>query len=376
MLKDNQTIENSSNNSSSHLGSTILVANVNGINNQGSSIRPNQLNSKERANSNETRLVTSTRKTPGLFDKIKERGIQGESLYREALTSCGATEGTIDNFIKQFQDSWRRHKQGLGYAQLTPAAILNAKRAFSTLLIAVGHNSNIIYNHTTSLSVRQERLKTKKEVKQISTYNVDDVLNHIRKRSQIIDILNEDEIQGIVLALIMVITTRRMAEIHRSTMDPSTLSEDQFQLHTWIRKVGGGPVTISFQKAADQQVCPVRWFNKWWLIQQPRSNKGQILWWNSYKQHNASPDLCSKLTKAIIKAAGINTKSRITELRAASITKVIDKGAPMAIKSDGQADYNEEDEVDSIAYEQKQLIDELDQYKSNKEGRVDYSKAV
>ncbi|KAA6371022.1 MAG: hypothetical protein EZS28_033452 [Streblomastix strix] len=214
---------------------------------------------------------------------------------------------------------------------LTPAAILNAKTAISTLLISIGIPEKQIYNNTTSTSVKSERKHTAKEIQDKQTYNIDDLLKYIRRRVESIDNMEEDELQGITLALLMAVTTRRMSEISRAALQVDSITSAQFVLHTDICKVGGGKVTLTIKKAKDTTICPVKWFTKWWKVQESRSNKGKILWWDNTRGKPASDDKCSQLAKLIIKAAGLPYKERITELRAAAITKMIDKGFPMPV---------------------------------------------
>ncbi|KAA6373476.1 MAG: hypothetical protein EZS28_030996 [Streblomastix strix] len=143
--------------------------------------------------------------------------------------------------------------------------------------------------------------------------------------------MEENELQGISLALLMAVTTRRMSEISRAALQVDSITNAQFVLHTDICKIEGGKVTLTIKKAKDTTICPVKWFIKWWKFQESRSNNGKILWWDNTRGKPASDDKCSQLAKLIIKAAGLPYKERITELGDAAVTKIIDKGFPMPV---------------------------------------------
>ncbi|KAA6383815.1 MAG: hypothetical protein EZS28_020658 [Streblomastix strix] len=154
-------------------------------------------------------------------------------------------------------------------AGLSSSASLNVKKAISSLLISLGHSSTQINNHTTSISVKIDRRTTAKEVKDKETYNIDDFLRYIRRRVQQIDDIEDEELESITIALLKSISTRRMAEISRAECIVATMTSEQFVLKSNIQK--------------------------------------------------------------IIKAASLPYRERITELRAAAITKMIDLGYPMSV---------------------------------------------
>ncbi|KAA6357469.1 MAG: hypothetical protein EZS28_047004, partial [Streblomastix strix] len=358
-IRESQSIDDSF-----QMGKSILVA-PNHLNDFKSTLsRQIKSNSEERTNSKSQRLGITSRRSSCDFERSQKRRQDGQDLFRSTLSSIGVTNDAINNQVAQLSGSWRRHKTGLRHvnqfmkdnnilpselismkhpqiyilnmiaqlrnAGLSSSALLNVKKAISSLLMSLGHSSSQIYNHTTSTSVKVDRRDTAKEAKDKDTYDIDDLLCYIRRRVEQIDDMEEEELEGITLALLMSITTRRMAEISRAALEVATMTSEQFVLKSDIQKVGGSKVTLTIKRAKDQSICPVRWFSKWWEKQQPRSQNGQILWWNLSRNKPASADTCSKLTKQIIKAAGLPYRERITELRAAAITKMIDLGYPMS----------------------------------------------
>ncbi|KAA6392247.1 MAG: hypothetical protein EZS28_012228 [Streblomastix strix] len=214
---------------------------------------------------------------------------------------------------------------------LTPAAILNAKIAIYTLLISIGIPDKWIQNNTTSTSIKSERKHTSKEIKDKQTYYIYDLLKYIRRRVESIDNKEEDELQGMTLALLMAVTTRRMSEISRAALQIDSNICAQFVLHTDICKIEGQKVTLTIKKAKDTTISPVKWFKQWWKFQESRSNNGKILQWDGTRGKPASDDKCLQLAQMIIKAADLPYKERIKELRAATITKMIDKGLPIPV---------------------------------------------
>ncbi|KAA6383149.1 MAG: hypothetical protein EZS28_021324 [Streblomastix strix] len=165
-------------------------------------------------------------------------------------------------------------------AGLSSSALLNVQKAISSLLIS-------------------QKEYCKKVVKDKDTYGIDDLLCYIRRRVEQIDDMEDEELDYITLALLMSIKTRRMAEISRAELEVATMTSEQFDLKYDIQKVGGGKVTLIIKRAKDYTICPP-----------------------------ASADTCSKLTKQITKAVGLPYCERITELRAAAITKMIKFGYP------------------------------------------------
>ncbi|KAA6363425.1 MAG: hypothetical protein EZS28_041048 [Streblomastix strix] len=263
-------------------------------------------------------MGSTSRRASSDFSIRQEQGRRGEELYRQAMKSIGASDIAIDNQIKQMKGSWRRHKTIAWFKtqRLSSSAILNVKTAISTLLISLGHPENKIYNNTTSISTKKERKDTANRIQDRETFNIDDLLRYIRRRVESINEMEQDELNG------------RIIKIGALSRDPNERVVRSSYRHD---KVGGGNVFLTIKRAKDPAICPIHWFSHWWNIQKQRSNNGQILWWDSSRNKPASADKCSQLVKLIIKAAGLPYKQRITELRAAAITKMINLGYPITM---------------------------------------------
>ncbi|KAA6402896.1 MAG: hypothetical protein EZS28_001578 [Streblomastix strix] len=123
-------------------------------------------------------------------------------------------------------------------------------------------------------------------------------------------------------------TARRLAEISRATLDLESIKTDTININTEIMNVGSCPVIISLHQFNDERLCHVQWFKRWWHYQESRSDSGEIIWGNVIKGRTTTLDYCSRLIKQVLAAVGIYTKLRITQLRSASITKVMNLRAP------------------------------------------------
>ncbi|KAA6401475.1 MAG: hypothetical protein EZS28_002993 [Streblomastix strix] len=134
-------------------------------------------------------------------------------------------------------------------AGLSSSALLNVKKVISSFMISFGHSLSQIYNHATLTSVKIDRRNTAKEVKDKDTYDIDDLLCYIRRRVEQIDDKDYEEFEGITLALLMSIITRRMAEISRAALDVATMTNEKLILKFDIQKVGGSKIMLTIKKA-------------------------------------------------------------------------------------------------------------------------------
>ncbi|KAA6385416.1 MAG: hypothetical protein EZS28_019057 [Streblomastix strix] len=206
----------------------------------------------------------------------------------------------------------------------SPANIISNCTANSILFQAAGHLEEKIEGFIIKHSMKKLYTLENKEQKEEKIWGIDILLTHIKESSAAIKQMNEKELLGGTLCLIIAFSTLRMSEVHRSTY---ILMEDgSCKLQTDLEKGPEHKTTIIFRSLADTDLCPIIWIKAWINFQGAKLKKKQ-LWFLRSMHRMAKDEELSKAIHLIMDNAGIPKGYTVVSIRKASIAKAVAQGA-------------------------------------------------
>ncbi|KAA6389014.1 MAG: putative aurora kinase, partial [Streblomastix strix] len=118
----------------------------------------------------------------------------------------------------------------------------------------------------------------------------------------------------------------KLKKIHRASVDLSEIQIGRIKLKTIIKKNLKVTVNLTLRQMENQALCPIKWWIKWIKTKKKTLNENEV-WLKSNQSEIMDIDRCSLNVRLVLKDAGIPENSRVTSIRAASITKAIQNGA-------------------------------------------------
>ncbi|KAA6395152.1 MAG: hypothetical protein EZS28_009325 [Streblomastix strix] len=311
----------------------------------------------------EERMEIAPREIGGIFGVRMQKGAD---IFINRLRSIGLKDGVITEIIKNWGEQWRRNVSGLADLseylideklkenhlnslyqphifilnflqrmkdkKVSDTALKKCRTAISTLLIYMGYGISEVRNESITQFMKGAMERTRKVLKEEEIWKLDQLLEFIKGKaeSRNLKILEEVELRAIVMIMIMIFTTCRLAEIHRSIIEENELQNGILKVNTTIKKGSANRVELIIRQYKDSRICPVKWTQYWY----ERREKGiQVqsgrIWRIKIEEKEWSRDQCSKQIRRVMQAAGISPQYRVTSIRSAAITKALASQATM-----------------------------------------------
>ncbi|KAA6385712.1 MAG: hypothetical protein EZS28_018766 [Streblomastix strix] len=291
---------------SSGLAQSIFVANSGTVMFQGNSIGKQRISSEDGF---QDESVTAKITTRANRDVLAQSIVEGADLFQRTLRNSGIEPVAVQIIIGNWETAWRRHCSGLGKL----VKYLKEQHIDEQELILTNKPQTLIINFLSYLMTQQSDSVVKTARGAIST-----LLTYIGHP--------EENVLSPAVKQLMRGIMERTRKVHRCSVDTSKISQGIMIINTVTKKDDYESVKITLRNMIRQQLCPLQWWehlNNYQSIipsqhDQIKLEKGQV----SYSVEWQSNQIRNCMTEAEKDPA-----NRITSIRAAAITRVIQLGA-------------------------------------------------
>ncbi|KAA6376619.1 MAG: hypothetical protein EZS28_027854, partial [Streblomastix strix] len=247
-------------------------------------------------------------------DFTGQRGELGEALFKQCLYKSGLTTGSINNIIRSWRGSWRRHACSLSsffeYWQQQGKTIEQLAETEKPYIIIVNYILMKLDSKHTDASIIQSQTSLSSQAEERDEGNLD-----------------QKQLMKIVLTLFMIYSVCRLAELQSARLDVIKQQEGIIIIKTNLGKGKSGDLEVTLSEVNNDKVCPVKWWRSWSDKRKLKNEWSQMqIWRNSNEGQNWTCDQCSKGIREIMRAAGIEKKYTVTSIRKASISAMIKLG--------------------------------------------------
>ncbi|KAA6384815.1 MAG: hypothetical protein EZS28_019657 [Streblomastix strix] len=149
-------------------------------------------------------------------------------------------------------------------------------------------------------------------------WHLDVLLNYIRLLAVDIN-LSSTVTRAACMASLIAFINLRLSELYDANI--LSISDQEVKLETMIWKDSQGRVQLILRQMKNDLSCPVLWILKWRKFCTYMTDFTQTPW------GLISRDLCSKHIRELMRNAGIQGQIRVTQIRAAALTKLLSNGA-------------------------------------------------
>ncbi|KAA6379504.1 MAG: hypothetical protein EZS28_024971 [Streblomastix strix] len=157
-----------------------------------------------------------------------------------------------------------------------------------------------------------------KVISEEEIWHLDVLLEHLQNISKNRN-LTQPKILAACLSSIIAFTNLRLSELYEASF--LMISSAEAKLTTMIWKGAQGRVQISLRKLHNNRCCPIYWINRWKLESKDNQDFNENPWETFTKSQ------CSVHIRQLLKDAGIKGQIRVTQIRAAALTKLLQSGA-------------------------------------------------
>ncbi|KAA6366539.1 MAG: hypothetical protein EZS28_037935 [Streblomastix strix] len=193
------------------------------------------------------------------------------------------------------------------------------------ILLFIGHPNYNIHTPAVQQLMKKIEERTRKVQKEEEIWDLSVLTTYIISLFKEKKKLKQEQKIAVVIILVMIYSNLRLTEVQRASIDSTQISQGKIIISTVTKKGPAGPVIITLNRMKQKELCPIEWFTN--LDKREQLIAKDKVWIKNDKYETYSTDRLSIFVRKTMKEAGIEENQRVTTIRAAAITKAIQKGA-------------------------------------------------